>query len=86
MKPTTPALAAAACLAVVGGGISLLALLPLLGLAWAVADWAWLVGLPLLWWLNRGKARKPKPEDAYLVGHLPRQEAIDKHRARWRKP
>ncbi len=61
----------------------LLALLPLLGLAWGIAEWLWLIGWPVLWWRQRGKAPKPKREDAYLVGHMPRQEAINKHRAQW---
>ena len=66
MKPSTVALAAAACGAAVGGGLFLLALLPLLGVAWAVADWLWLLVWPVLWWKNRGKARKFTPRELTL--------------------
>lgn len=62
MKLSTAALAAAACLAVVGGGLSLLTLLPVLGLVWGAMDWAWVIGLPLAWWLTRGTAPKPDPK------------------------
>lgn len=71
------ALAAAAFVAVVGGGLSLLALLPLLGLVWGALDVLWLAALPLAWVLAAGKARKPTPKEAaeYITDHKVRTEA-----------
>ena len=60
----TLALALAAFVAVVGGGLSLLTLLPLMGLAWGALDVLWLAALPLAWVLAAGKAKKPTPKQA----------------------
>ena len=54
------ALALVGFAAAVLGGMFLLTLLPVLGLVWGVASWAWLAGFPLLAWRAGAAGRRAR--------------------------